>query len=301
MTGRRRLAVAAIALFAALAGSITAAHAVSRPDPKYVDAVQHASDLLRGAAAPDTGPAEQADAVLKEGTGGSQPEILNDLEARPPLYDDARARLTALLGTLLNPMTTSDPGRARQRLHDVMSMSRYDALHRPLNPIERFVQWVQDRISQLLRYLFGRAAGAQPPDWWVYGVGVLVVAMVVFVLVRASRGRFGRSLAVTQGGPRPPADFFAEADRLAAAGDRVGAIRSLCAGVAGTIAGERTWEGSALTVREIFSRSPEPESLRPLLTPFEAAVYGGRDVDEATYRRAADVAQGFRPQPAVAA
>jgi hypothetical protein len=301
LTGCRRAAGLAIALLAVLAAAVIGARADTQPDSNYFDAVQHASDLLQGAAAPDTGPAVEADHVLKEGTGGSQPEFLADLEARPPLYGDARARLSALLSTLLQPMAAPDPALAQQRLHDVMSMSRYDALHRPPNLIERFVQWVQDRISQLLHFLFGRAAGAQPPAWWVYGVGVLVVATVVFVLVRASRGRFGRSIEVAPGGPRPPADFFAEADRRAAAGDRVGAIRALCAAVAGTIAGERSWEGSPLTVREIFSRAPDSASLRPLLLPFEAAVYGGRDVDDATYRRAAEVAQRFRPQTAVAA
>ena len=72
------------------------------------------------------------------------------------------------------------------------------------------------------------------------------------------------------------------------------AIRALCAGVAATLAGERTWEGSPLTVREIFMRAPDFSTLRGLLLPFEAAVYGGRDVDAATYERAAAVAAPFR-------
>jgi hypothetical protein len=48
-------------------------------------------------------------------------------------------------------------------------------------------------------------------------------------------------------------------------------------------------------VREIFQRAPDYASLRQLLLPFEAAVYGGRDVDAATYERAAQVAAQFRP------
>jgi hypothetical protein len=102
-------------------------------------------------------------------------------------------------------------------------------------------------------------------------------------------------------GPRPPADFFAEADRLATRGDRVGAIRALCAGVAATLAGARSWEGSPLTVREIFQRAPDSTALRPLLLPFEAAVYGGRAVDQATYDRAVEVAAPFRQPPQAAA
>src|SRR5206468_1015161 len=157
------------------------------------------------------------------GTGPSQPEVIADLRARPPLYDDARNRLAALLKELLEPVRTSDPDLARQRLHDVMSQSRYDVLHRPPSPLERFVQWVQDRI------------------------------------------------------------------------------RALCAGVAATLAGERSWEGSPLTVREIFQRAADYNSLRVLLLPFEAAVYGGRGVDEATYRKAEHVAATYRAKPAEAA
>ena len=74
----------------------------------------------------------------------------------------------------------------------------------------------------------------------------------------------------------------------------MGAIRALCAGVAGTISGEHTWAGSPLTVREIFSRTKDSARLRPLLLPFEAAVYGGRDVDTATYARAELAAAPFR-------
>jgi hypothetical protein len=47
-------------------------------------------------------------------------------------------------------------------------------------------------------------------------------------------------------------------------------------------------------VREIFSRSGDPASLRPLLLPFEAAVYGGRSVDPSTYERALAAAAPFR-------
>src|SRR5262249_16277663 len=85
---RRRAAVLAAVLMALLGASVAGARADSQPDTKYADAVQHASDLLRGAAPPDTGPAVEAERALKDGTGASQPEILADLEARPPLYDD---------------------------------------------------------------------------------------------------------------------------------------------------------------------------------------------------------------------
>jgi hypothetical protein len=294
--------VALLAAIACLAlTAIIATADDSEPSSEYADAVQRAYDLIRSASPPDTGPATEAVTVLTDGTGASQPEIIADLKARPPLYDDARARLSALLAALRQPVSTSDTAAARQKLHEVMSMSRYAALHRPRSLIDRFTQWLQDRIDQFLRFLFGTSGGAQPPVWWVYGAGLVVMAAVVFVLARAARGRFSQSLAAALPRPRPPADYFTEADRLALAGDLVGAIRALCAGVGATLAGEHSWEGSPLTVREIFQRAPDYENLRPLLLPFEAAVYGGRAVDQATYARAAEVAARFRPQAQVAA
>ena len=276
----------------ALSVSVRAA-ADDPPQPSaYTDAVQRAYDAIQGAQPPDPGPANFALLLLENGTGDTQPEIIADLKARPPRYDDARQRLSALLAALNQPATTANPDVAQQRLHDVMSQSRYDALHRPPSLLDRLGQWIQDRIAQFFR-LLGRS-GAQPPAIWLYATGILVLLAVAVVLVRASGGRFSQAVAAPAGGPRAPADYFAEADRLAAKGDRVGAIRALCAAVAATLAGERSWEGSPLTVREIFHRAADYDSLRPLLLPFEAAVYGGRDVDEATYARAAQVAARYR-------
>ena len=272
----------------------TTASADPPPQTPYAAAVESTLTILQGASAPDTVPAARALRILINATGYTQSEILADLRARPPLYDDARTRLGALLAALRDPAHTADPALATQRLHDVMSMSRYGPLHKPPSAWDRFLQWVQDRIAALLRLLFGSRTGGASPQLVYYVLGFAVLAGVAYVLFRATRGRFSQSVSATFEGPRPPADFFAEADRLAAAGDRVGAIRAMCAAVAATLAGERSWEGSALTVREIFRKSPEFKSLMPLLVPFEAAVYGGREVDQATYEKAAAVADRFR-------
>jgi hypothetical protein len=167
---------------------------------------------------------------------------------------------------------------------------------------DRFGQWIRDRINQLLSLLFGGAGGPQAPNWLFFAIGVVVLGAVALVVFRSSRGRFKEDVIANRPRPpRAPADYFAEADRLAAKGDRVGAIRALCAGVAATLAGEHTWVGSPLTVREIFRRASDPGRLDPLLLPFEAAVYGGRDVDVAAYERAAQVAAPFRQPVRVAA
>ena len=207
-----------------------------------------------------------------------------------------------MLAALDHPATTSDPALAQQKLRDVLAMHRYDDLRRPPSLLDRFGQWVRDRIDQLLNLLFGRSGGPHAPPLLLYVVGIAVVAVVAFIVFRSTRGRFTEGvMAARPSGPRAPADYFAEADRLAAKGDRVGAIRALCAGVAATLTGERTWEGSPLTVREIFQHSPDPSRLRPLLLPFEAAIYGGRDVDAATYERALGVAASFRQHKELAA
>ena len=293
---RFRWIAAAVIAFAAFA--VVPASAEPPPPPTYRQAVDGAYQLIRNAAAGDTASAHQALAVLQSGTGLTQPEVIDDLQRQPPDFVDAKARLLALRAALDQPANTSDPATAQQRLHDVLAMSRYDALHRPPSVLDRFVQWVGDRINQLLRMQFGAGTGPQAPTWIFYLVGAIVLLAVAVIVFRSARGRFTEGVSAGQpSGPRAPADYFAEADRLAAKGDRVGAIRALCAGVAATLAGERTWEGSPLTVREIFQRAPDPARLRTLLAPFEAAVFGGRYVDAATYEQAARVAAPFR-QPA---
>jgi hypothetical protein len=271
-------------------------------DAGYKQAVHDALGLARNAAPNDTNAAHQAVSVLEAGTGLTQPEIIADLDRNPPDFDDAVGRLQTLLDALDRPADTSDPAQAQQRLHDVMSMHRYDALHRQPSWLDQIQQWVRDRINDLLNIL-RREAGAPPVPYYVfYSLGAVVVAALALLIFSSTRGRFSEGVRERRpAGPRAPADYFADADRHAAAGDRVRAIRALCAGVAATLTGERTWEGSPLTVREIFQHAADPAGLRPLLVPFEAAVYGGRDVDIATYQRAVQVAAPYRQPSELAA
>jgi hypothetical protein len=297
----RIIAVGSLALaFAVVIPAQAAADATS--PAAYKQAVQDTLSLVRGALPNDTSTAQLALRVLEGGTGMAQREIIADLEASPPDFADAIDRLQALLDALNQPADTSDPAQAQQRLHDVLAMHRYDALHQPATWLDRLRQWINDRINDLLN-IFRRESGSLPlPDYVYYILGAIGVAFVAVLIFSSTRGRLGEGSATgSSSGPRAPADYFAEADRLAAAGDRIGAIRSLCAGVAATLAGERTWEGSPLTVREIFQHASDPASLRPLLAPFEAAVYGGRDVDRATYERAVQVAAPFRQPREMAA
>jgi hypothetical protein len=145
------------------------------------------------------------------------------------------------------------------------------------------------------------AAGGGPSAWirWaVLGIAVTVVLAVATVLALAVRGRGRREARAADQARVSGAtarDRFAEADRLAAAGDLTGAVRALAGGVASSLGDDRDWEVSPLTVREIFWRSSNPEALAPLLAAFEAAVYGAREPDAETYARAARAAAGYRP------
>jgi hypothetical protein len=265
------------------------------PPPTFQQAVQQAYDIILNAAPDDQTPAVRATTILEAASGQSQQEILADLLRRPADYADARERLAVLMTALDQPARTTDPVVASHRLRGVLAMSRYDPLHRPPTVVERFGHWIQDRLADLVRLITGGRLGTGVPGLFFYVVGLATIVIVAVVFFRSTRGRFSEELrAASHAGPRPPADYFAEADRLAAVGDRVGAIRALCAGVAATLAGERTWEGSPLTVREIFQRAPDADGLRLLLAPFEAAIYGGRAVDEETYRGAAQVAAPYR-------
>lgn len=300
-TVARILTIGSLALGLTLGLGAQAAADTTNPAP-YRQALQDTLLLVRGAPSNDTTIAKRALTVLEGGTGLTQREIIADLEGRPPDFADAIDRLQALLDALDHPADTADPALAQQRLQDVLAMHRYDALHQPQTWLDRLRRWVNDRINDLVN-IFRRESGSLPlPDWVYYVLGGVLVVILAALIFSSTRGRLREgSGSGSPTGPRAPADYFSEADRLAAAGDRIGAIRALCAGVAATLAGERTWEGSPLTVREIFQRAPDPASLRPLLAPFEAAVYGGHDVDRVSYERAAQVAAPFRQPKDLAA
>ena len=293
---RRLLTCALLAAAVAIAVSLPVSVAADSTTTLYRQAVADALTIVENTQPGDVAAARHAAQVLIDGTGNTQPEVLSDLRETPPDFRDAASRLKALLRAIDNPATTSDPALAQSRLQQVMSMQRYDALHKQPSFLDRLGQWIQDRINEFLKAMAGGIGpGGVVPAWVVYAIALAVMSVVVVVVFRSARGRLAGEFAASgPAGPQAPADYFAQADRLSARGDRVGAIRALCAAVAATLAGERTWEGSPLTVREIFRRAPDPASLNPLLRPFEAAVYGGRDVDDKTYEQAAVVAARFR-------
>jgi hypothetical protein len=265
--------------------------------PSYADSVDRALTLVRSAPSGDTAAAAEAAAALRAGTGTTQPEIMDDLQATPPRLDDARVRLAALERAVRSPAFTPEPRRADEAVRGILSGPRYAGLRsgpslwdRVQEALLRLAVWVVDHLL----------GGLGAPGWvaWLIPAGVLALLLVLtLLLVRAVRGRGGREARAAEearAGGQTARDRFAEADRLAAAGDFTGAVRALAGGVAAALGDDRDWEVSPLTVREIFWRSPDPEALWPLLAAFESAVYGGREPDAGGYARADAAATPYR-------
>lgn len=289
---RAALAGCSFLLAMVVAGFIASGYAVE--DGSYADSVDRALEILRAAPAGDLSTAHRAADVLEAGTGHSQPEILGDLRRSPPDVADARARLSALSAANRSPAFAPEPGKARRAVHDILAEPRYAALHTGPSLADR----IKEALLRLLLWLLGRAlSAAGGVFWWVLALaGALVLVALVVVVGRSARlaGRREARLAGLADTGRRRRDRFAEADRLAAGGDYGAAIRELAGGVAEALGDERAWEASPLTVRELFSRAPDPALLRPLLLAFEAAAYGARPPDREAYQRAATAASRLR-------
>jgi hypothetical protein len=262
----------------------------------YADSVDRALQTLRLGAAEDPQVARQAASELEAGTGDSQREILEELRASPPKVADARARLTALSGAARSPAFTPAPSRATSALHDILSQPRYAALNGGPSLADRLGYLVLSVLVWLLELGGGRAFSVV--FWAVLATGAICLAVMLFFLLRAiSRGPRREARQAAAALEEAARDRFAEADRLATAGDLTGAVRSLAGAVAAALGDDRDWERSPLTVREIFARARQPSALRPLLLVFEAAVYGARPPAREDYQRAAAAAAPFRRRP----
>jgi hypothetical protein len=294
---RAVLPLAVLALSLAAAGGDGARAA---DQGTYADTVDRALQVLRDARADDRDAARRAADVLEAGTGQSQREILLDLRQSPPDVADARSRLAALSRADRSPAFVPEPARARQAVRDILAQPRYAGLGQGPSLADRIraallqlLVWVAERIGAVLSSGFGLAVvGA--------AIGLALMGLVIVRSVRW-RGRPEARLPGASAADEPDHDRFARADRLAAAGDLEGAVRALAGAVAVALGGDRAWELSPLTVRELFARAADPAALRPLLLAFEAAVYGQRPPGPEAYRQAEAAAAPFRPAGRAAA
>jgi len=283
-----------VSLIILIGRSTISASATTADD--YTNAVHRALTLVQFAERGDAPSREQAITVLVQATGDSQPEILTDLRAEPPRLVDADQRLQALFTALQARVDTPDPNQAAQRLNHILSSPRYASLTTGPSLIDQILGAVINAIARLLSWLGIGGVHLYLPVLLVLALALLIIVAIVVLVFRVGVSPGGREARVRSGArtARPPTEFFREADRLAGAGDYPGAIRMLAGGVAVGISGERAWDQSPFTVRELFARSQRAEDLRPLLLSFEEAIYGHRPADAAVYARAAEAAAPYR-------
>ena len=261
----------------------------------YTNAVHRGLTLVQFAERGDVPSVQQAIDVLVSGTGDTQPEVLRDLRSSPPDLRDADQRLQALYDALQARVDTPDPAQAAQQLHSILSQPRYAGLSTGPSLLDQIMNFIYGLIGKLLSWLGGSGLARVPVLIWL----VIALAVLIAIGVWSLRGGFsrgGREARLRRAAPaiRPRADFFADADRLAASNDYIGAIKALAGGVAIRLRGEHIWDRSPLTVREVFQQSERAETLRPLLHSFEEASYGHRPPDADSYARAAEAAAPFR-------
>ena len=269
--------------------------ATASPADDYTNAVHRGLTLVQFAERGDAPSVQQAIDVLVSGTGDTQPEVLRDLRNTPPDLRDADQRLQALYDVLQSRVDTPDPTQAKQQLHSILSQSRYSGLNATPSLFDQMMAFIYDLIGKLLSWLGGSGLARVPAWIWLVVALTALIAIIIWT-ARAGFSRGGREARLRTSIPlaHPRADFFADADRLAARNDYVGAIKALAGGVAIRLRGEHIWDRSPLTVRELFQQSDRADALRPLLHAFEEASYGHRAPDATTYARAADAAGPFR-------
>jgi len=271
---------------------VATAGAARADDASYLAAIKQARAICQAAAADDQVAAAQAVIALRRGTGESQAEVIGDLEAAPPRFGAAAQRLLAVESAMDHRAAPADPAKASADLRAILSESRYQANGPSL--LERIQQWLLEQLARLLMFLAGGSGNVgRLIELGIAGAAGLALAVFLARSLWSRRGG-ATATAAALSRPRHPVDWFAEADRLAGAGDFPAALRALTSAVATALGGQGAWESSPLTVRELFIGAALSESLRPLLLPFEASAYGHREPDAAVYARAAEVAAPFR-------
>jgi hypothetical protein len=276
---------------------VTPAAAWATTPAEYHAGIQEAAQLVKRALAGDRAAAQRAITVLETLPGEAQRPVIDDLKAQPPALVDASTRLAALDQAGVEARAPGGSGQDG-KLREILADPRYRETGPSL--LDQFFSLIGRLAAYLIQLALGHGGGEAVALLIELAVAAAVIIAVVAFFARVVlRRRSGR--AATGRGTsreRERADAFLEADRLAAVGDFVGALRALTAGVALALGGEHAWDASPLTIRELFVRMSLGESLRPLLLPFEATAYGGRVLNADIYAGAAAAAQPFRTLPA---
>lgn len=233
--------------------------------------------------------------------------IIRALATRPPDLNAARLDLLARLAAIENSGSAQSVvarSDARNRLQQVLARPEFQPKPPP-DPVSSFIQSVERYLEQQLisrlEAIFGSSESSDPGTFLAAGLGILVLAGLIVVIVRGIRQTIGSNVAradLDQPMAVATADAVrAEAACLAQAGSFRAAIRALY------LATLLNWDEQgrlrfdrSLTNREVLARAKTQadttlfERLAPLVERFDRYWYGGAlcTVDE--YRAFADLA-----------
>src|SRR2546423_5324781 len=180
---RRGARAPILLLFIGLLSAFGVASASASSADDYANAVHRALTLVQFAERGDVPSIQQAIDVVVQGTGNSQPEILRDLRKSPPDLGDADQRLQALYGTLQARVDTPDPGQAQRQLQGILPQSRYAGVSAEPSLLDRIVNFIRDRIGDVLALLGIYRVGRGIPPWVWLAIGIAaVIAIIVWPL-----------------------------------------------------------------------------------------------------------------------
>ncbi|MHB8508179.1 MAG: hypothetical protein ACYDGR_05945 [Candidatus Dormibacteria bacterium] len=269
------------------------ARAASANDPAILREARYQLDAAR---AGSPGALNLCRDLLMAENGNGEEEVLADLARTPPDYLDAATRVDAQLAAIASAPTPEDPAAAKAALDHVLADPRFHAAAVSDNPIDRLRDYLLQRLLGLL-FTHGSL------DILKLAVFLALVAGLVAIAVLALRQPLRSGAQIHHAtGDRPrrhPQDHFAAADRAAAAADYATAVRELVAALVAIRGGEPTWEGSHLTVRELFDRGGLAD-LATVVAAFERVTYGHREATAADWEAARKEAAPYRELPLAA-
>jgi hypothetical protein len=198
---------------------------------------------------------------------------------------------------VIAPQLEHDAAEVRRRASELLSGPPYrDGEEGPLGAAWRAArEWLAEQLTRLLSLFGGDAAVA----WLLVGLGVVVLAVVVW---RATRGlALDRAVEAPETGPagRPARAWHADADGHEAAGRWADAVRCRYRALVGQLVEVGVVEDvPGRTVgeldRELLENAPMlAEDVARAGEVFAAIFYGRQPADAAAARTVAEVAQGI--------
>lgn len=203
------------------------------------------------------------------------------------------------------PAVEHDPDRLREQAEDLLSRPPFSE-HEP-SAVERAFALLGDLFDALLGPILGAVGGSPVIAWIVAVIGLLALGAVVLAATRRLSSGRGATLVAPPIRQRTAADWHADADAHAAAGELREALRCrYTALVAGLVEQGVLEDVAGRTVRELDA---EVARAAPLLAEpvaaagerLERAVYGAEQVtgtDLEVVDHAARLVSGRRPATA---